>query len=120
VITASEPSWIAPFTVLSARSVVLREHCAARACSVFPMNTQLDTQVNTRTDRPKRPGLPLRTVSAALAIAVASGMVTAVSAVAAPSARQEAAKTTAGQSSPRGEEGIDHFLLTIAVPLCLG
>jgi hypothetical protein len=84
------------------------------------MNTQLDTQVNTRTDRPKRPGLPLRTVSAALVIAVACGMVTAVSAAAAPSARQEAAKTTAGQSSPGGEEGTDHCLLTIAVPLCLG
>jgi hypothetical protein len=84
------------------------------------MNIQLDTQVNTRMDRPKRPGLPLRTVSAAMVVAVASGMVTAVSAVAAPSAHQDAAETTAGQSSPRRGQGTDHCLITIAIPVCLG
>ncbi|MFJ8533923.1 hypothetical protein [Streptomyces sp. NPDC093591] len=84
------------------------------------MNIQLDTQVNTQMERPKRLGLPLRALSTTLVIAVASGMVTAVSAVAAPSARQDAATSTVGQSSPRGNQGTDHCLLTIAIPLCLG
>ncbi|MBT2423448.1 hypothetical protein J7F01_41205 [Streptomyces sp. ISL-22] len=80
------------------------------------MNFQLATHM----ERPKRLGLPLRTVSTALVIAVASGTVTAVPAVAAPSARQNAANTTVGHSSPRGAQGTDHCLITIAVPVCLG
>ncbi|MFI7407869.1 hypothetical protein ACIBU0_04185 [Streptomyces sp. NPDC049627] len=84
------------------------------------MNIQVDTQMNTRLDRPKRHRLPLRTVSVALVIAVAGGVGTAVSAVAAPFARQDAAKTTVGQSSPRGDQVTDHCLLTVGLPVCLG
>ncbi|MGW1957631.1 hypothetical protein ACWCPI_33615 [Streptomyces sp. NPDC001920] len=84
------------------------------------MNTQKDTQVSTLTGRPKKPGLPLRTFSAVLVIAVASGAMTAASAVAAPLDRQEAAKTMVGHSSSRGDGGTDNCILTIALPLCLG
>jgi hypothetical protein len=55
-----------------------------------------------------------------MVIAVASGMVTAVPAVAAPAVHQDAAKTKAGQSSPRGYQSTDHCLITIAIPVCLG
>lgn len=83
------------------------------------MNISLHTQVKTRMDRPKRPGPPLRTVSAAVVIAVASGMATAVSAEAAPSARQDSAKTVAGKPSPQDDEWVDNCVVSVMLPVCV-